>query len=177
MNHRLVSAIFVYKKLLLVAMLVIFSLLVGACGAVEQDVTLIKNEKWKAETRLILNKQTIALANPADIEQRLDAAQAQADAAEVSYKWNKKINDDGGVTYIIGHPGRGMISLTISSLMVERSSTYWMKRARLNFRFHRSVTSVTINSFFMLERCWRLTALFPVKGTFHGMAWDCRCMP
>ena len=107
MNHRLVSAIFVYKKLLLAVMLVIFSLLVGACGAVEQDVTLIKNEKWKAETRLILNKQTIALANPSDIEQRLDAAQAQADAAEVSYKWNKKINDDGGVTYIIRTSGTG----------------------------------------------------------------------
>ncbi len=81
--------------------------LLSACGSIEQDVTILKNEKWRAETRLILDEQTLVMVDLADVEQKLDEAQAQAVALGADFQWKKQVNDDGGVTYLMNMSGTG----------------------------------------------------------------------
>ena len=108
MNNNYSSYQHVHKRVMVLGiMFFIITILLSACGAVEQDVTLIKNEKWKAETRLTIDKQSLALISPADIEQRLDAAKNELASLDVSYKWKKSVNDDGSLTYIIDTSGTG----------------------------------------------------------------------
>ncbi len=107
MFHRITSQTSSPKKFWLLFLFAIMALLISACGTVEQDVTISNNEKWRAETQVTIDKQSLTLVNPADIEQNLTAAQAQADAADVNYKWKKKTNDDGSLTYIIKTSGAG----------------------------------------------------------------------
>jgi len=95
------------KIIILGTLLLVLTLILSACGVVEQDITLAKNEKWKAETRLTLDQQTLALVSPTDIEQRLEAAKADLASIDVSYKWKKNINDDGSLTYTINTSGTG----------------------------------------------------------------------
>ena len=92
---------------ILAVFVVFFSLLLSACGVVEQDVTLAKNEKWNAETRVTIPQETLTFTSPADIEDILDQAKAKAEAANLSYKRKKKVNDDGSLTYIINTSGEG----------------------------------------------------------------------
>ncbi len=96
------------KTLFWKGFLILFlALLVSACGAVEQEVTILKNEKWRAETRLILDEQTLVMVNLADVEQRLEEAQAQAVALGADFQWKKQVNDDGSVTYLMNMSGTG----------------------------------------------------------------------
>jgi len=95
------------KKIVLGVLLLVLALILSACGVVEQEVTLAKDEKWSAETRLTLDQQTLALINPADIEQKLEAAKADMSSIDVSYKWKKHTNDDGSLTYTINTSGTG----------------------------------------------------------------------
>ena len=95
------------KEIALGILLLMLALILSACGVVEQEVTLAKDEKWKAETRLTLDQQTLALISPADIEQRLEAAKEDMSSINVSYKWKKHTNDDGSLTYAINTSGTG----------------------------------------------------------------------
>ena len=111
MNHSTASTFSIRTKFVFLPIFVILVLLISGCGTVEQDVTIAKNEKWRAETQVTIDKQSLAFVNPTDIEQSLNASGADADAAGVKYKWKKQVNDDGSVTYILNTSGSGYESL------------------------------------------------------------------
>ncbi len=106
-KHHLTHASF-RRLLCLLAVSIGFVLVLAGCGDIEQDVTFYANEKWKAESRVGLSPEELAMAGgQAEIEASLNEGQATAEAQELDFRWKRQKGDDDRLYYIITMAGEG----------------------------------------------------------------------
>ena len=82
-------------------------LILSSCGSIEQDITVYRNEKWKAETRIGLKPQELAMIGESEIIDRLERQQRAAQAQGVDFEWNRKNGEDNRVYFVVKASGSG----------------------------------------------------------------------
>lgn len=73
-------------------------LLLAGCGTLDTDVTLYKEERWKAKIELYLLPGTVSMAggesaSESDMEDEVPGLREEG----INLSWSKKRDNDGGV--------------------------------------------------------------------------------
>jgi len=93
---------------------VLLNILLSACttGALSIDVTLslYMRENWKIQIDLVYSRQEIQFVGP-QIEQWLASSVAEWQAQDIHASYNRKVLDDGIVSYQISASGQGFAKL------------------------------------------------------------------
>jgi len=100
------------ERFLLVILIFALLGLSGCTSYIKTQIALHQNEEWKAKTQLLFTpQQLVLLGGEQGVEKELQKEVERLESRNIQCIWNKKIQRNGGVNYIISLEGKGVEEL------------------------------------------------------------------
>ena len=95
---------FIGRRLFIVIMGVVLTIGLASCGAVRQEVTIGRGERWQVEYRAYISPtELMMIGDTSEMERQFDELRN----TDRNFRWSKEAGKDGGLTYVLKSSGTG----------------------------------------------------------------------